>query len=225
MKSGLTHAIEDYLKTIYELSVANERVSTSQIAEALSVKPASVTGMLQKLAAATPPLVTYEKHRGVALTHQGARAALGIIRHHRLLETFLHETLGFDWDAVHAEADRLEHVISDEFEARIAEALGHPTHDPHGDPIPDQNLQMPAQSTTRLSDLRAGQQATIERVRSNDAGLLRHLSENGLIPGSQFTVLAHSPFDDNLHLQQADRPDPIILGPRITRQIFVELLP
>ena len=183
MRDTLTHAIEDYLKTIYDLSQMGGRAATSQIAEVLEVRPASVTGMLQKLAAATPPLVDYQKHRGVALTPEGEKVALETIRHHRLLETFLHETLGYDWDAIHAEADRLEHVISEEFEERIAQALGDPTHDPHGDPIPDRDLRMPSHATTRLSELRAGQRATIERVRDSDPELLRYLSERGVVPG------------------------------------------
>ena len=122
MKTEVTHAIEDYLKTIYELTVSQERASTNQIADSLDIKPASVTGMVKKLAMSEPPLVDYQKHRGVALTHDGERVALETIRHHRLLETFLHETLGFEWDTVHEEADRLEHVISEEFEERIAQS-------------------------------------------------------------------------------------------------------
>ena len=223
MRATLTHAIEDYLKIIYDLSVIDAWVSTSQIAKALEVKPASVTGMIQKLAAVTPPLVEYRKHYGVILTPEGERVALEIIRHHRLLETFLHETLGFDWDAVHAEADRLEHVISEEFEERIAQVLGDPTHDPHGDPIPDRDLQMPVHATTCLSELRVGQQARIERVRNDDCELLRYLSERGLLPGVEISILDYSPFDDNLYLQVQGRPESIVLGPRITGQIFVEL--
>ena len=131
MKTTVTHAIEDYLKTIYDLTANCERASTNQIAEVLDIKPASVTGMIKKLSQGTPPLVDDKKHHGVALTPAGEKVALETIRHHRLLETFLYETLGFDWDAVHAEADRLEHVISEEFEERIAQHLGDPTHDPH----------------------------------------------------------------------------------------------
>ena len=222
MRDSLTHAIEDYLKTIYDLSVTDGRVSTSQIAKVLDVKPASVTGMIQKLATADPPLVEYQKHYGVVLTPAGEQVAVEIIRHHRLLETFLHDTLGFDWDAIHDEADRLEHVISEEFEERIAQALGDPTHDPHGDPIPDRDLRMPLQATTCLSELRPGQQARIERVRNDDPDLLRYLSEHGLRPGVAIQVLEYSPFDDNLCLQVTDQPESIVLGPRVTRQIFVE---
>ena len=224
MRDSLTHAIEDYLKTIYALSVFDGRVSTSQIADELGVNPASVTGMIQKLAAFDPPLVKYQKHYGVILTPEGERIALEIIRHHRLIETFLHETLGFDWDAVHDEADRLEHVISEEFEERISQALGNPTHDPHGDPIPDRDLQMPSQATTRLIDLRTGQEAIIQRVSNSDPELLRYLSERGLVPGVALKVLDYSPFDDNLCLQLNAQAESQVLGPRVTRQIFVELV-
>jgi DtxR family Mn-dependent transcriptional regulator len=224
MDTALTHAIEDYLKTIYDLSVTYGRATTNQIAEVLDVKPASVTGMIQKLAAATPPLVEYQKHRGVILTPKGETVALEVIRHHRLLETFLYETLGYAWDEVDAEADRLEHVISEEFEERIAKALGDPTHDPHGDPIPSRELEMPVHATTRLKELRPGQRATIQRVRDTDSKLLRYLSERGLVPGISIQILDYSPFDDNLCLQIEGQRENVVLGARITRQIFVDVI-
>ncbi len=174
---AITYAIEDYLKTIYDLTVSHERASTNQIADALEIKPASVTGMVKKLSRSEPPLVDYQKHRGVALTPEGEKVALETIRHHRLLETFLHEILGYDWDTVHDEADRLEHVISEEFEERIDRALGEPTHDPHGDPIPTRDLKMPSHASTRLCDLRAGQQAVVQRVPDTNPELLRYLGE------------------------------------------------
>ncbi len=224
MEATLTTAIEDYLKTIYALTASRERASTNQIAEALHVKPASVTGMVKKLSLATPPLVDYQKHYGVALTPEGEKVALETIRHHRLLETFLYETLGFDWDTVHAEADRLEHVISEEFEERIAQALGDPTHDPHGDPIPTRDLKMPSQATTRLSDLRSGQQAIVKRVSDTDPELLRFLSDLGVLPEVCIEVINYSPFDDNLSIRIQDQTKEIVLGIRITRQIFVEVI-
>ena len=137
-------AVEDYLRAIYQLSDQSEpvdaRVTTSRLAERLDVRPASVTAMLQKLAAATPALVDYHKSHGARLTAEGERAALGVVRNHRLLELFLHEKLGFRWDEVHDEADRLEHAISETTADRIAEALGHPVRDPHGHAIPDGDL-------------------------------------------------------------------------------------
>jgi DtxR family Mn-dependent transcriptional regulator len=224
MKSTtITRAIEDYLKAVYDMTISQERASTNQIAEALGIKPASVTGMVKKLSQCEPPLVDYKKHHGVVLTNEGEKIALETIRHHRLLETFLHETLGFDWDTVHEEADRLEHVISEEFEERIAQALGDPTHDPHGDPIPTRDLKMPIQATTRLCDLRDGQQAVIQRVPDNDPELLRYLGNHGIIPGASVEALAYTPFDDTLSLQVMARPEAVVLGIRITRQIYIQV--
>jgi DtxR family Mn-dependent transcriptional regulator len=217
----ITQAIEDYLKAIYELSRAEERASTNLLAARLGVNPASVTGMIQKLAQGTPPLIEYHKHRGVALTSAGEKIALEVIRHHRLLELFLQEKLGYTWDEVHAEADRLEHVISEEFEERMAQALGNPSHDPHGEPIPTRDLQVPATTATRLSDLRPPQTATIERVDASDADLLRYLSEIGLIPQAKVIALDFSPFDGNLTLKIQEQEEARVLGQIITRQVFV----
>jgi DtxR family transcriptional regulator, Mn-dependent transcriptional regulator len=222
MRSVLTQAIEDYLKAIYELTVAHGRVSTNQLAERLNITPASVTGMIQRMAAADPPLVDYQKHRGVRLTEEGRTIALEIIRHHRLIELFLHQTLGYSWDEVHEEADRLEHVISEDFEERISQALGNPSHDPHGEPIPTRDLQIPHSSHTRLSELRPGQEATVNRVDASDMVLLRYLSEIGLTPNAELSILDYSSFDGNLRLQVAGKKGSIVLGPGVTGRIFVE---
>ena len=222
MRDELTHAIEDYLKTIYDLSLRHGRASTTKIAEELDVAPASVTGMIKRLATTTPPLVEYEKHRGVTLTSDGEKVALEIIRHHRLIELFLQETLGYSWDEVDAEADRLEHVVSSKFGERIAEVLGDPTHDPHGDPIPTRELKIPTYATLCLSHLREQERGTIQRVRDTDPNLLRYLSERGIMPQATFTVMAYAPFDGNLTLQVDQQDELVVLGPRITEQIFVE---
>lgn len=222
MRENLSDAVEDYLKAIYELTLEEGRATTNQVAERMGVTPASVTGMLKRLAANDPPLLEYHKHRGAALTEAGRRVALEVIRHHRLLELFLHETLGYTWDEVHAEADRLEHVISEDFEERIAQALGDPQHDPHGDPIPSRELDLPPHAETRLYELRAGQRAVIQRVKNDDPELLRYLQSIGLVPQARLKVLEHSSFDDNLSLQINDRV--VVLGPRVTREIFVEVL-
>jgi DtxR family transcriptional regulator, Mn-dependent transcriptional regulator len=222
MRSALTHAVEDYLKAIFELTVAHGRVSTNQLAERLNITPASVTGMIQRMAAASPPLIDYQKHRGVRLTEEGRAIALEIIRHHRLLELFLHQTLGYSWDEVHEEADRLEHVISEDFEERIAQVLGNPSHDPHGEPIPTRDLQLPHSSETRLSELRPGQEATVDRVDATDIVLLRYLSEIGLTPNAELSILDYSSFDGNLRLQVAGKKGEIVLGPSVTGKIFVE---
>jgi DtxR family Mn-dependent transcriptional regulator len=222
MPENLTQSTEDYLKAIYDLTLNGERATTNQIAEQLGVKPASVTGMLQRLAASEPPLLEYRKHQGAGLTEEGTKAALEIVRHHRLLELFLHETLGYSWDEVHVEADRLEHVLSEEMEERIARVLGDPMHDPHGEPIPNRELHIPVQSTLRLNDLRTGQEAVIQYVEDNDAELLRYLEGIGLVPRACVEVLSYSSFDDNLELKVEDRV--VVLGPKVTRHIFVELV-
>ena len=223
MRENLTRVIEDYLKTIYELTRSNQRATTNQIAERMGVTPASVTNMIQKLAETDPPLLDYRKHRGVQLTSEGERMALEIIRHHRLLEMFLHETLGYSWDEVHEEADRLEHVISEEMEERIAISLGNPQHDPHGDPIPSRDLHTPQSSDLTLSQLRPPQKAQVNRVSDTDPDLLRYLSERGIEPAAQLEVLDFSPFDNNLQIRVEGEEEPVVLGAVITSQVFVEV--
>ncbi|MEN9563300.1 MAG: hypothetical protein RIR73_1544, partial [Chloroflexota bacterium] len=154
MKPIASRSTQDYLKRIYTLTKDGSPASTNDLARELNIKPASVTGMIQKLAAEKPALVEYQKHQGVTLTSAGKRAALEVIRHHRLIETWLVQTLGYSWDEVHEEAERLEHVISEDFERRIAAAMGHPTRDPHGELIPTEDLKMPVDSSTPLSSLR-----------------------------------------------------------------------
>jgi DtxR family Mn-dependent transcriptional regulator len=223
MAETLTHSIQDYLKHIYNLTANGSPASTTELAALLSVAPASVTGMLQRLANADPPLVRYRKHQGVTLTPAGERAALEVIRHHRLIETYLVHALGYSWDEVHEEACRLEHAISENFEARIAEALGHPLRDPHGDPIPTADLTMPADSSRPLASLRDAQAATVKRVANANPALLRYLSEIGLVPESRLKVIHHSEFDGNLTLQIEGQAAPVVLGLAITSQIFVEV--
>ncbi len=221
MRHNLTHAVEDYLKTIYTLTQGDARASTNDLAAALQITPASVSGMLRKLAANDPPLIEYEKHRGVILTDAGKRVALEIIRHHRLLELFLTQTLGYPWDRVHQEADRLEHVISEEFEQRIAEILGHPRHDPHGDPIPSMDLTLPPDASLPLTVLRPGESASIQRVSDRDPEMLNYLEKIGLVPNAAIRILAFSPFDENLTIRVEGQSEPITLGPRVTQHIFV----
>ncbi len=221
MAKDLSQSTQDYLKNIYELTEHGASASTNDLATRLGIAPASVTGMVQKLASATPPLVDYRKHQGATLTEEGQRAALEIIRHHRLLETWLVQTLGYSWDEVHEEACRLEHVISEDFEARMAAALGHPSRDPHGELIPGADLQMPADRSTPLSSLRPPQEATIIRVNASDPALLRHLDELGLIPGAGLRISAHSPFDGNISVKVGVQE--IVVGPAITNNIYVEL--
>ena len=151
-------------------------------------------------------------------------AALEILRHHRLIEMYLHQALGFSWDEVHEEADRLEHVISEELEERIAASLGDPHHDPHGDPIPTRDLRLPSPTTLTLAQLRPPQHAIIQRVRDANPELLRYLSELGLTPEVRLTVLDYSPFDNNLRLLVEGQETPIVLGDKITSQVFVDII-
>ena len=221
MPKTMTKSAQDYLKRIYELTECGLPASTNDLARELEIKPASVTGMIQKLAAEKPALVEYQKHQGVTLTPAGKRAALEVIRHHRLLETWLVQTLGYSWDEVHEEAERLEHVISEDFERRIAAALGNPTRDPHGELIPTEDLKMPADDSTPLSALRPNQSATIQRVISQDPDLLRHLDSLGLTPGVQIEITDYSSFDNNLTVKVGRKSN--VLGLNITTKIFVEI--
>lgn len=222
MEEHLSASVQDYLKVIYRLTLEQAPASTTEIAQALSVAPASVTGMVQKLAASQPALVIYQKHQGVTLTPEGERTALEIIRHHRLLETYLVKALGYSWDTVHEEACRLEHVISEEFEMRIAAAMGNPERDPHGDPIPSVDLVMPPDNSRPLSTLTAHERAVITQVRADEPALLRHLESIGVTPGAQVEVLKFSPFDQTLELQVPGFL-PKTLGLAITSRIFVEV--
>jgi DtxR family transcriptional regulator, Mn-dependent transcriptional regulator len=188
-------AVQDYLKAIYQLDEQTEAgapVTTSQVAEALAVTAASASNMLKKLD--TLGYVVQVKRHGVELTGTGRQAALEVIRHHRLLETFLATRLGMPWDEVHREAEVLEHHVSEALADRIAEALGHPERDPHGHPIPTSAGQVASMSMNRLSELEAGAIAVVGRVDDRDDALLRFLAERGLVPDAEIEVLAHAPF-------------------------------
>jgi DtxR family Mn-dependent transcriptional regulator len=223
MENQLTEPTQDYLKAIYELSRSYHIASTNALADKLGISPASVTGMIQRLASSTPPLVNYRKHRGVTLTKPGERAALEVIRHHRLLETYLVENLGYSWDEVHAEAERLEHVISEEFESRIAEKLGNPIRDPHGELIHTSDLKMPDDSSVTLNDLRPEQQARVSRVNAEDPRFLRYAKGLGLVPGAEIRVIGYSEYDQNLSVE-INRQEAVVLGNPITNRIYVEVL-
>jgi len=222
MTEVITQSIQDYLKHIYELNENGGSASTNDLAARLNIAAASVTGMLQKLATAKPPLVIYKKHQGVTLTKNGEKAALEVIRHHRLLETFLVNTLGYSWDEVHGEADKLEHVISEDFEARMAEALGNPTRDPHGELIPTADLTMPADKSCPLASLRTDETATVRRVSDDDPALLRHLHEIGVIPEAKITIKNYSEFDGNLTIKVEGQKSNVVLGTAVTSQVFVD---
>jgi DtxR family Mn-dependent transcriptional regulator len=223
METVLTQSTQDYLKHIFELTEDGVPASTNDLATRLGVKPASVTGMIQKLASAKPPLVDYLKHQGVTLTPEGEQAALEVLRHHRLLESWLVQSLGYSWDEVHDEACRLEHFISEDFEARMAAALGNPERDPHGDPIPTAELVMPSDEALPLSSSRPEQKAVVLRVIGEDPAFLRHLEELGLVPGARLEVSSYSPFDNNLTITVSGQTSTVI-GLAITSKILVEVL-
>lgn len=220
MPNTLTVSIQDYLKNIYELTENGETASTNALALKLKVRAPSVTGMIQKLATSMPPLVEYQKHQGVTLTIDGKRAALEVIRHHRLLEAWLVQTLGYTWDEVHEEAEKLEHVISEDFERRIAAAMGHPLRDPHGELIPTADLKMPLEDSTPLSALRPNRNGTVQCVKAADTDLLRHLESLGLVPGAKIEITEYSPYDHNLTIRVGRRTS--VLGLNVTSKIFIE---
>jgi DtxR family transcriptional regulator, Mn-dependent transcriptional regulator len=193
MTKQLTAALEDYLKEIYKLQAAGGRATTSALAKRRGVAPASASTMLRKLAALG--LVEHQRYRGATLTQAGEKAAVEIIRHHRLLEQYLAAELGLRIEAVHAEAERLEHYLSEELEARIDESLGYPTHDPHGHPIPDGDLNVEQLEPRKLSSLVPGEAAVIRRVPDADADLLRYLADLRLLPGERVELRASSPFE------------------------------
>jgi DtxR family Mn-dependent transcriptional regulator len=214
----ITPAIEDYLKAIYTLQQQSGAVSTSLLGEQRGSKPGSVTGMVKKLAEMN--LVQHTPYQGVLLTPAGERIALEVIRHHRLLELYLVEALGYSWDEVHEEAEKLEHHISEKLEARIAARLGHPTFDPHGDPIPTLEGTLPASDDLRLSELAVDDRGRVLRVRDQSAERLRYLADLGLIPGASLSVTASAPFDGpiTVRLGAADHA----LDRRMARTIEVE---
>jgi DtxR family Mn-dependent transcriptional regulator len=186
-----SEAVQDYLRVIYNLERQDGRATTSAIAETLDVTAASAAGMVTKLA--SRGLVEHTPYRGVTLTVVGERDALEVVRHHRLLERYLAESLSVPLADVHDEADRLEHALSERLEAQIDASLGHPTHDPHGDPIPDLDLNVATEELRALSDVGEGQLATIRRVPDSDEEILEELCALGLLPGVSVLVKVASP--------------------------------
>jgi DtxR family Mn-dependent transcriptional regulator len=185
-------AIQDYLRELYKFHADGEPATTTALARRMNVSPPSATAMVKKLA--DLGLVDHTPYRGAKLTKKGERTALEIVRHHRLLEQYLAHSLGLPLDAVHDEADRLEHALSEELEAHIDRTLGYPTHDPHGDPIPDVNLEIAEHDVRPLGSLAAGDEATIRRVPDGDSELLRYLSKLRLTPGRKVRVTRIEPF-------------------------------
>ena len=216
--NGRTPAVQDYAKAIYRLEARSGSATTNDLAAELDVRPASVSGMLKKLDALG--LVRHEPYRGVRLTEQGRRVALEVIRHHRLLELFLVETLGMSWDEVHAEAEVLEHVLSEELEELIAAKLGNPTLDPHGDPIPSRALTVSEPATKTLDLLETGEQATFVRISDSDPEMLRFLGARGIVPGTVLELIERQPFDGPLYVRAGG--DVHVLGASLARAMRVE---
>jgi DtxR family transcriptional regulator, Mn-dependent transcriptional regulator len=214
---ALTAAVEDYVKAVYMLELREGTASTTALAARLEVTPGAVSGMLPKLTALG--LVEHEPYRGVRLTDRGRLVALEVVRHHRLLELFLVESLGMGWDEVHAEAEVLEHVLSEELEELIAAKLGEPALDPHGDPIPDRDLTISRDDSVPLTDLDAGEAGVFARVSDSDASMLRYLAEREIRPGDRLEVQGREPFGGPVMVEVVGRTYP--LGPELAESMRV----
>jgi DtxR family Mn-dependent transcriptional regulator len=215
--SELSAAVQDYAKAIYTLESEQGSASTTALAERLDVRPASVVGMVRKLVALE--LADHTPYHGVRLTERGRAVALEVIRHHRLLELFLVESLGMAWDEVHAEAERLEHALSEELEEAIAARLGNPTLDPHGDPIPSRELEIAEDSSSSLYALEPGEQALFVRVSDEDPEMLRFLSKRGIAPGAELELIERQPFDGPVYVRFGDQVH--VLGATLARAMRV----
>lgn len=219
----LSGPVEDYLKAIYDLE-RGEPATTNDIALRLDISPASVSGMMRRLA--DQGLITHEPYRGVRLTVDGRRAALRTLRRHRILECYLTEVLGYPWDRVHDEAEQLEHAASEELIERMASALGDPLHDPHGAPIPSREGIVEEAVLCSLADAGAGERFRVRQVMDDDAERLRYLAELGIRPGAMVRVLDRAPFDGpiTLWVDQSGGGVTRAIGPGLAAQVFVEQL-
>jgi DtxR family Mn-dependent transcriptional regulator len=216
----LSASVQDYAKAVYALETrGGAAVSTNDLAARLGVTPASVSGMVRKLTEVG--IVEHQPYHGVRLTEEGRRVALEVLRHHRLLELFLSQELGMSWDRVHAEAEVLEHVLSDELEELIAAKLGHPTHDPHGDPIPTRDLTIEEGPSLSLQALEPGASGRFARISDSDPQMLRFLAERGIRPGDSFEVIDKHPFDGPLFVRFGE--DVHVLGGALAQSMRVEV--
>jgi len=213
----LTQSIEDYLKVIYEIQQENEKVTTNSLSKKLNVSPASVTGMIKKLS--SRKLITYKKYQGVNLTPTGKKIALEVIRHHRLIELYLKEALGVTWDKVHEEAEKLEHVISEDIEDRMDEFLGHPTSDPHGSLIPGRNGELIERECIRLIKVKPSCTAVVAEVSDHDPNLLRYLGKLGFYPGTVIKVDSIEPFDGPMKIEINNKTE--FIGVEVAKHISV----
>ena len=218
----LSGPVEDYLKAIYDLELVGAPASTNDIAVRLAISPASVSGMMRRLA--DQGLITHEPYRGARLTSDGRRAALRTLRRHRILECYLTEVLGYPWDRVHAEAERLEHAASEELVERMAAALGDPAQDPHGAPIPTRDGRVEEAALRTLAEAAAGERVRVRRVHDKDAERLRYLAELGIRPGSVVRILDRAPFDGpiTLWVDAAGGGAARAVGVGLAAQVYVE---
>ena len=217
---SLTAPVEDYLKAIYALGRGTGAVATNDIAQRLLIAPASVSGMVRRLA--EQGLLSYERYRGVKLTERGRRAALRTLRRHRIIESYLSKALSYPWDRVHAEAERLEHAASDELVDRMAAAIGEPNVDPHGAPIPSREGTMDETEYFPLAELGAGLGVRVVRVSDEDPEMLRYLAEIGIIPGVEVLIVSKAPFSGPISLRIGAALQSI--GPSLAAQVLVEPL-
>jgi len=217
IREAFTRAQEDYLKVLYLLGGGDKPVPTRDLAQRLGISSPSVSEMVTRLSA--QGLVEHDRYRGQQLTREGRKVALELVRHHRLLEMFLVRVLGYRWDEVHEEAERLEHVISERMEERIFELLGHPELDPHGHAIPTLAGKVRASSHRPLSDARAGERVTVQGVSDDDAGKLRELERRGLVPGTRLAVVAASEFESPIEVSVKGRRETVPLC--LARAVFV----
>ena len=216
---ALTRSVEDYLKAIYGLCEGGDPASTSAIADVLDIQPASVTGMVKRMAESR--LLEHVPYRGVRLTEAGERAALKVLRRHRIIETYLCELLEYSWDDVHAEAERLEHAASDELVERMAVALGSPSHDPHGAPIPTRAGEVEVTDLATLADAAPGARVRIRAVRDEEAEELRSMAANGLVPGVAVQVDVGQDVDGVVGIIVGDDGVALAVRGELARRIFV----
>lgn len=218
---GLSRSVEDYLRLIYESSRDGEEVGVSELAGRLGISTPSVTGMAKRLAKAG--LVDRTPYRGLILTGEGRRAALGVVRRHRLIELYLVEALGYSWDEVDAEAENLEHAASEGFVDRLERLLGHPEVDAHGFPIPSREGEVAEEACVQLAGIGVGERVVVRRVLDRDPAVLRHLAGMGLNLGAELELVERRPFEGPLIL--ASDGESLVVSPKLARQVFVEPVP
>jgi DtxR family Mn-dependent transcriptional regulator len=213
------NAVEDYVKSIYKLSLENKKVTPTMVAEDQGVTQAAVTKMVQRLKVLK--LVQYARATGLALSPAGRKIALEVIRHHRLIELYLTEALGYSWDQVHEEAEKLEHVISEQFEEQIEKVLGYPTRDPHGAPIPGRDGTIELPDTTALVDMKPGEHGTVEHVNDDDSEMLSFLGDMGMYPGTEVEMIGREPYGGSFRIKVSGKDRAV--GSEVAANVFVAM--